>query len=823
MSAPPGHNAETSLLQGGDSVPIQAQQGGGSENISLLQGGEEAPIHPQSGGQVNPETVRTAQEKEDAARAAITAMAVASAIPGVTDEIINKSAEEAGLAEMKKQDKARDEAGLADILADATKKEKMAAEKATQITALDPEFPRKFPTTELQNEALHKVALAAITEERKKRAIPVVETVETLKATMPANGTASFNIKNQLSKLETYRVHSEFYTFPETIPVESTYLLSGINERLTRIQKNTNSWVQSMLESINDYKIQRKSLWENVLKNTGNKVAPNIPINNIQQVGQNEIFTQFSRYIHCLPIITESIIVIPPIRGDILKFHKAINRLQRMKALKYEKRDGTDIFTVKKNTVIVFMPSFFTDIAQTPMNMLMFSLFLDIHKSNANQVFLLSQSSADNYAMGALFAHNFGAKNSTNSSNLTNITMLEPTYIIYPYKRMNIPNGILISGSTELEKINMPKLHAYTLEDLKGDTKYGKTMSIAFKPSLLETQPNGVPFEEGASAMFTIRSYSKQDDTIPINLEGTNTGIKSCDGLLTDDPKFFARNGFFVNTVNVLPEAKDLETTTAKDTILVIRLNPTNEYVQLCREDVVQQGGRGKDFTKFKSSPKAVKQGVYHEQIDINGAVYNLRFPDDRVKNDWLQKIFTSDEAEFMNSIHITPQILNTVFGDKYMENLVNFLDTLIGSKCLTDTSLLMNSECVNCRDFLKRVNSYFLQVSLDRELVEDECSTQSKQSTVLKKEINMAGVTEHGDSFKGAKTNFKMIDPYIKIDSNSTTREAEIIGLNTILGNYKWFTISVLKTGNETADKAAIQRKIDELKKTYGHYKFIY
>jgi hypothetical protein len=849
MSAPPGYNAETSLLQGGDNAPIQAQQGGGSENISLLQGGEETIIHPQQGGQVNPDTPLTSEQKERVIQAGVLPMVLVQQIEGISPNVAKRAVDIGAAAEIKKIQEETKGREQKNIIADASESEKMAAQKATDLLSETPDFIQKYPTPEAQKKALEDIAFSAIFEERKKRVPQIITTTQY--ETQLKYGLAASNTVSKLTVLESINIHNEFYTLPETTDNTMTYDLSNINNRLKMIQTDIDKWIKQMINPVSKYKQQRLKLWNSILKNTGNKVSPILPTNNIQQVNKNEIFTQFSRYIHCLPVSTDSIIIIPPIHGDIVTFHKIINRLQKIKAITYTIQDGIENFKVKNNTILVFMPPFFIDIVQTDINMLMFSLFLDLYKNSPNQVFLLSQSSAENYAMGTLLSQKFTSNtnsNSINTSSTTNIIMLEPTYILYPYTRNNISNGLLISGSTNLEKINMPKLNSYSLNDLKyNNIKYGQTMSIAFKPSLLNSEPDGIPFEEGASNIFTIRSY-KSDSEYNTTLEQTNTSVLECDGLLTEEPNLFIRsNSFYLDTVNVLPEAADLNSVKAMTVILALRLNPNGKYTVLCKEsrNTFQQGGNNhnkhnKHNKEFHHDETAKKDGIYHEQIDLINNLYNLRKHtiDNGVQADWESGKFTRDEADFLNALHLTPQLLNTIFPSeetdepkKYLVELAQFLKTITLSNCLTDTSLLMNKECLSARVFLEKVNKELLKKNLEHDFADD--SNDELAESILHKKVDLDGVHEHADPIDGAKEEFKVLKPYIDVKTEPNTRKSDIIGIHKKTGTYKFYTISVplthAKEGGLTSKEAkkidiqAINKKVNELKIKHPEHIFIY
>jgi hypothetical protein len=161
---------------------------------------------------------------------------------------------------------------------------------------------------------------------------------------------------------------------------------------------------------------------------------------------------------------------------------------------------------------------------------------------------------------------------------------------------------------------------------------------------------------------------------------------------------------------------------------------------------------------------------------------------------------------------------------EPYMEKLAEFLSTLTSSKCLSDISLLMNSECQNCRYFLNKVNDYFVQKHLEYDFSTD-FSDDKLSSTALGTNVNLEdGVKEHENYIDGSKRLFKSVDPYIHDDIDTQKRQAEIIGLNKENGTYKWYTISVpLTPDHKQEDIQKIYHKIELLKTDNPKYIFIY
>ena len=105
----------------------------------------------------------------------------------------------------------------------------------------------------------------------------------------------------------------------------------------------------------------------------------------------------------------------------------------------------------------------------------------------------------------------------------------------------------------------------------------------------------------------------------------------------------------------------------------------------------------------YKASPDATPSAT--TVIPLEGFTFEVRIPSTQgVKSDWLNKKYTQGEADLINTLQITPYILQKAFDSLGSFRLANFLESLTLSKCFTETRLLLHSECVDARRFLRKV-----------------------------------------------------------------------------------------------------------------------
>lgn len=120
----------------------------------------------------------------------------------------------------------------------------------------------------------------------------------------------------------------------------------------------------------------------------------------------------------------------------------------------------------------------------------------------------------------------------------------------------------------------------------------------------------------------------------------------------------------------------------------------------------------------YKASPDATLSPTI--VIPLEGFTFEVRIPSTQsVKTDWFNKKYTQGEADLINTLQITPYILQKAFDSLGTFRLANFLESLSVSKCFTETRLLLHSECLEARQFLRKVG-FELQRKCLNDTVED-------------------------------------------------------------------------------------------------------
>ena len=813
-----------SMLKGGDDAPILPNQAGGGE--SMLQGGDQAQILPnQAGGDLSVlDNDFTDDEKTQLQKVTAMAYLMQRKDKNLTPQQITERSYQAANEYAKLIIKQR--VGTDDVTEDATDEEKAAATVALTAVQNDPEFSKNYPTDEARDEAAHRVAVAAIIRERKKKNIKIVANQTAAKATLM---TTPF--ESDIRGLEETIVHTEFYHLTDANSskeidkyrqiIAAKYI--EINDEVGAQKMRVN-----MYTDVDKYKEARLKQWNTVYKNTNKKVTTIIPIiREGAQYNEKEILSMYSRFIYCLPHDLDKVVVIPPIRGNIDLFTKVLYRLDKIGALTYKKVGGKDRYKVKAGITIVFMPTFYADISiadnierekAIQANLILFSIFIDITSTNLNRIFILSENTAANYTVGVLLSKSLSRSDIFKNSPLT---MLEPSYIVYPYTRSSLQHGIVLSASTAAEPA-LPKISKFGLADLKVSNIYGNALGLSVKP-------DGSNDAESLD-IFAIRSSADEGGAQQKVHYDLSHPPGPCDGLLVSPELSKLQkedDAFYLKPMYI---TKPPEKVVMNDyALMVIQLNPKGDHKPLCTSALTSAPDplSGKD--RHIASEK-VKDDGKRVQIEIKGTVYSIREGNDEVLGDWKNKQFTEDEATFLNSTRLRPGVLEKCFGEGWAERLSNFLYTFTTSRCMTDISLLTKRECYTCRQFLEDVNVYFINNQLQLELSNPDFD---KYADEVYEDVEQPPNEIHVDHAREAdaeerqhhKQFFGTVSSYNHLATKE--RRALIIGINKKTGIYKYYVISVpsdLEKASQKKDEEALLKKIHEqLQLKYKDFIFIY
>lgn len=141
------------------------------------------------------------------------------------------------------------------------------------------------------------------------------------------------------------------------------------------------------------------------------------------------------------------------------------------------------------------------------------------------------------------------------------------------------------------------------------------------------------------------------------------------------------------------------------------------------------------NYTMFQPSDTASTEGILVNEVMSGGRVYLIRKPitsevgSDVVKQDWLKGIFTTDEADYLNSLNIRPDILKVIFGGKWLIDLANFMDNMVSSNCFSDVSITTQAKCDVAANFVEKVFEYFMLHDDRIAMMQDEEGMFAKQA----------------------------------------------------------------------------------------------
>lgn len=645
------------------------------------------------------------------------------------------------------------------------------------------------------------------------------------------------SLKNEIAHVATKEVRTEFYKLHDEESDVKTKIQKMLKERLHRLTTAGPKWKIKYFNNIQAYTKQRMNLWNTSID--VKRSAPIFPTLKDGERQQSEIITEFHRYVHILPITTSSIVLIPAVKG-ITSASIILNKLIELKLVIHVTHNGKETFNIKRDVILIFMPNFYPSFLENSKNKIpiLFSLFLDLYRHNPNQVFILSTSDPENELAGSYLTKMFADSNGPIGKPI--LSMLEPSYIIYPYPRKDLKNGILISGSSEIEDVNLPEdVNDDNNEILQDKTlymnpRYGDRLGLLLKPKVILNNK----LKEADHDIFTIRG-KYQNGT---QLQLAETGGANCKDLLESE----SLDKYVVNGKKIILNHNPV--TADFDILLVIQLGAGQALLCNSTDSIEPLALHKSD--KFVATPTAFNGEVV--QLTLSGLVYSIRDPRSAIEiwSDWMNPgmpVLTEDEANFLNALNLRPKILQKMYeGDRkpWTEHLSDFMHTLVVSNCLTDQSLLMKRECNSCRDFLHRAKQFFVDNSFEIDLVRDEQEREAREKyrkyadEVLYSEDNHDSKTQYGiepDDLKEldakgvdkTKMNEKRIlgDLDLYNDAINNTVNAIIIGVNNKKRTHKFYEISVpTKAGDDVeVHRQAILEKVESLRAKYPDYIFFF
>lgn len=311
---------------------------------------------------------------------------------------------------------------------------------------------------------------------------------------------------------------------------------------------------------------------------------------------------------------------------------------------------GTNNINTNAENVIIFSPPHFD--MQNPSNAVNKNIM-------ANMISLIFNSKAEIYWL----THNTDANKMVGCSlqidtavSAPLVNMLEPTYIVYPFTRTVFKDGeqvkygnIIFSGAAENE-VTLPASSMQNICSISTYVSENMRYMLAYPPDI---RTNDVL------------------KTIYQPLEYRFYGPKAT---------------IFENNIIHISLKEDTASHGAKLTFEFGEFIPTDEE-------------------------HLIVDNVDTVKITFADGDLDIRKPLADVRKNWLDYKFTNDEADLLNSLHITPDMLDDpIFDGMGQEKLVGFLSNITHSKCFKEYQSLTDEECGDTRDFMDRAYGYLLE-----------------------------------------------------------------------------------------------------------------
>jgi hypothetical protein len=262
-------------------------------------------------------------------------------------------------------------------------------------------------------------------------------------------------------------------------------------------------------------------------------------------------------------------------------------------------------------------------------------------------------------------------------------------------------------------------------------------------------------------------------------------------------------------------------------TIIGFRLQVDGQYEPLCTSDkIVEIAGK-----KFVAAVDAVSGPTGF--FEIAGKLYKIRKTDknDLVYKDWLKGSYSSDEADLLNILNLSPGIMDKIFPLAFDENgrpvgmpWKSWVAEFLAVITVQNKSLKTHRETMIVRNFLEQVRTYFLEEQFKHDLEESDSDDEAikRQHGLIEPAGEGVDLLEDSEEFKDIKRVWGDLDIYENTETGEWICSIILVNKQTEKQLYK--TIGVpMKDVSLKAARSALLEKIKGFKKRYPDWIFIY
>jgi sugar lactone lactonase YvrE len=451
---------------------------------------------------------------------------------------------------------------------------------------------------------------------------------------------------------------------------------------------------------------------------------------------------QTDRLCVVLPMSTKKIFVFSPVKGDVRILESCFSHLDNV--LPAEERN---------TAVLLFSPPFYGDTYAD--NLDCFKRFVSKTKEvragaaagaivNTFNAYILTEHTEDNYRTAYDFCHpppavaQAVAQAPAICVGGISINLLEPSYVLYPYRNIYkdvgasksaLTSGLLFSAAAENETV-LPISAAVTKDPITHVTS-GKRTDVAFKVGDISKRTSGL---QKAKPGYTTRRM------IPLK---KSNALK--------DEQAFSDQELLIYTSEAAPNAY----------VTIYNIGGLADLEGV--EQVAERKRRSIEIKEFyPAQPRQLfSKGVQEVVVSIGAHTYKLRQPSNPgVTEDWKKLLFTEEEAQFLNDLNIRPDRLNAMnFGGgvEWPDKLSDNLEVIVQSNCFRDSVYILHSKCKDTREFIQKIMKDLLDNQGEENIQE---IIQQKAVSSLSKVPTTAPTAAPGVAAPQG-------DPFVPVDNN--------------------------------------------------------
>jgi hypothetical protein len=391
-------------------------------------------------------------------------------------------------------------------------------------------------------------------------------------------------------------------------------------------------------------------------------------------------FSSVAKKISLHSIEDPIVLVISNLKGDLQRFLRVKQYVEEKQFFKHPKQK-------QKNHFVVFAGEFLSDSAES--NTVLLDEYIRFANEHENVHCLFSKNENLKTQMCSYMETYY--EKPTLQKTSKNIPFLhEADVLVFPsIKTILTCDGLPGNLGKTLKESNPPE--SFYLPPLKGEKQY--TLESYFVAAFNATLPKSeLPDDAKVSVDCPPEKYSCPEFITGFPIAALPNPLS----IIDKDIYLFYKNQ---NQLH-LPFFRDADKNTGAEEL------PAPAPVPAEPKPAPSPGG-------FQSSPNA-KEASSLFKFPVELHTFQIRVPTAEVKKDWKELVFTESEVDFFKHLHLTPSLLEKVFQEDWKNKLVGFLESLVYSKCFNDTTLLMNVECMNAREFLRAVHLQLYNTTLE-------------------------------------------------------------------------------------------------------------